>query len=374
MKLKHSISLLLCLSLLFLTITGCATSGADSGDHINHDDCDHTREFLVFESALATFAPDTVMATTAAGALTWADLFIFLHRTVSNLLHSYGNSFDWNDGADTGSSLADLVMDYSTEEALSFLAYLYGFNSLGFSLSADDLRELTEELDELVEMYGGMDELEHSLRENGGFYNFELFEKLYKIEYTIGFLINELYGENASAFPDDRAAAYAEDNGYMMAMHILRLKIEGDNTPFEESEEILAQLELHRDSNDLYNVFFSLMNEHSEDGGLHSNPYGYLFLFHEMVEPFSIASASLKEGEMSGIVETVYGYHIILRVPIDYDDIPFGFANAGIYRTLRQAAALEEFDLLMTSWLEALNVEFTSEYNSIDLAAIFNFE
>jgi len=287
-------------------------------------------------------------------------------------MHSFGDEFNWNEGTGDSPSLSELVLDYSTDDALSFLAYTYGSNSIGFSLNDDQLKEFSQDLNELIEIYGGRDELEFSLRENGGFYNLGVFEKLYKIEYTIGFLVSELYGDEASAFPDESVAVHAAEGGFMMAMHILRLKIEGDDTPFEESEEILAELDKHRDSDDLQDVFFALMNEHSEDyGGLSSSPNGYLFQFTDMVEPFSIATAALEVGQMSGIVETVYGYHIILRIPIDYDAIPSSFSREGIMRTLRQAAALVDFDSLMQDWLAALNVEFTSEYRSIDLAEIF---
>ena len=390
MKSKRSICILLCLSLLLVTFTGCASrndnpfhdddpaqtppgsSGAAPGDHDHGDDCDHPLG-IDFEAAISAFPPDTVMFSSAAGTITWAELFVFLFRTVSNIYYSYGGEFDWSDEFYGDISLSRFVLEYSTDEASSFLAFAYGIDANNFSLSNDLLSEFTNDLNELIDAYGGREELTLSLRENAGFYSLEVFEKLYKLEYTAHHLLNYLYGEEFSSFPDELVAKYAEENGYMMAMHILRLKIDGDDTPLAESEEILAELNNHRDSDDLHDVFFDLMNLHSEDGGLASSPNGYLFQFSDMVEPFSAAAASLEIGQMSDIVETVYGYHIILKIPIDYDAIPTGFAWEGIHQTLRQAAAYADFDKQMLSWLDSLKITFTAEFDSIDLAAIFKF-
>ena len=58
--------------------------------------------------------------------------------------------------------------------------------------------------------------------------------------------------------------------------------------------------------------FASLAKEYSDDPGSASNggDLGY-FGKGQMVQPFEEAAFSLKPGEISGIVESDYGYHII---------------------------------------------------------------
>ena len=43
-----------------------------------------------------------------------------------------------------------------------------------------------------------------------------------------------------------------------------------------------------------------------------------------MVKPFGDAVAALKPGEISQLVETEFGYHIIQRLPYDEVKGPFG--------------------------------------------------
>jgi parvulin-like peptidyl-prolyl isomerase len=58
------------------------------------------------------------------------------------------------------------------------------------------------------------------------------------------------------------------------------------------------------------------MTANTEDPGVASYPDGYLFQSGEMVAEFEDATAALEIGQVSGIVETTYGYHIIYRIPI----------------------------------------------------------
>jgi len=384
MQRKITFASILFIFILMLSLTGCDSSDSEDSEavaetppdaphteeHLHDDDCDHN-DF--FSDALASFPPETIMLESDMFSITWAELYVFLFRTVSELFLSYGAVPDWAESVGPDKNMADAVLEYATNELLSMYSFMYGAASLNFSLSDDDLNVFNSDLDSLFEMYGSKEELEEALRENAGFYNFDVFESMFKVEFTTGVLINKLYGDNFSSFPDEYVAGYALQNDYMMAMHILRLKTDDDDdAPLKEIEDILVQLNDFTNNEGLTDFFHTMMIEHSEDyGGMQSFPDGYLFQHTDMVGPFSDACAALEPGQISDIVESVYGYHIILRLPIDYDTVPIAVSNEGYTYSLRQLAALYDFDSLHQGWLNALDITYTPEYESIDLSTVF---
>lgn len=141
--------------------------------------------------------------------------------------------------------------------------------------------------------------------------------------------LRELYfGENSGHYPTDAEVnAYLEESGQYRAKHILLATIDLDTRePLDEeavaqkkalADELLSQL---RTAQDPIVLFDQLMNEYSEDSGLAANPDGYTTRKGEMVAPFENAALALKSGEISDVVESDFGYHIILRLPMDPDD------------------------------------------------------
>ncbi len=107
---------------------------------------------------------------------------------------------------------------------------------------------------------------------------------------------------------------------YYKAQHILVLTTDDAGNPVENVEEKKAYAEqiLQRVNNG--EDFTTLANELSEDPGQETNPDGYVFTENEMVKEFEDSVKSLEVGTVSGIVETSYGYHIIKRVPLSYEN------------------------------------------------------
>jgi parvulin-like peptidyl-prolyl isomerase len=110
---------------------------------------------------------------------------------------------------------------------------------------------------------------------------------------------------------EERQAYYDENPDYwvrpmtMQASHILLLDSEHTQERLAEIEAILERINNGED-------FAVLAMEYSEDEGSAANG-GDLGSFSqgEMVAPFEEAAMALEIGEVSGIVETDYGYHII---------------------------------------------------------------
>ena len=389
-KFRRSLTMILCAAMLFALFTGCSDSDTEKPDEdidgtptengpeqdlYEDDPYGSDTNNIDFDTAIAAFPPETIMIKSGDLTLTWAEMYFFLFRSVANFIQTFQSSFDWSEELDDGTTLADLALKLSTEEALTFIVYAYGAKALDITVSDDDLEMLNADIESMLSSYDSKEDFEKALRNNSGFYNFEVFERLLKIEYTVGLIINDLYGDDADSFPDERVDDYVIRNEYMMAKHILRLKTEDDDeTPLKESEEILKQLKSRVKDDDFLDFFDELMQENSEDPGSQAFPQGYLFQPAEMVAPFSEATVSLEFGELSDIVESEYGFHIILRLPVDYDDIPYSLANSGQYNTLRQLAAIEDFDSIMQGWRDELSVEYTPEYRSINVADIFAWQ
>ena len=144
----------------------------------------------------------------------------------------------------------------------------------------------------------------------------ELFERpsIFALE-NEKFLVLNVYANTVSdaILVDEEEIADYYANNFVTAKHILVLseggKSASDKEAKAEAERILKQLKSGKD-------FDELMNAYSEDTGLQIAPDGYTFTTGEMVKEFEDAAFSLDENEISDVVKTSYGYHIVKRLPL----------------------------------------------------------
>ncbi len=134
------------------------------------------------------------------------------------------------------------------------------------------------------------------------------------------------------------------ESEFVAAKHILLITEDKDKeTVKKQAEDLLARINKGED-------FDKLMKEYSEDPGLLDYPDGYTFSRGEMVEEFEAAAFALKEGQVSELVETDYGYHIIKRLPLepleDIDEFRGTFAFAYMQSIMDQAEVTKNQELI----------------------------
>jgi peptidyl-prolyl cis-trans isomerase C len=173
-------------------------------------------------------------------------------------------------------------------------------------------------------------------------------------EMGTGLAVEELIARHAPTqeVTDSEVRAYYDDNtarfqqpDRVQASHIL-IKVEADDSEAtkalarKEAEEVLAQLHQGAD-------FAEMAREHSACPSSQNGGDLGFFQRGQMVKPFEDAAFAMDVGEISGIVETQFGYHIIkVTGREDGRTIPFDEAKDNIRAMLdgqRKQAAMKTY-------------------------------
>ncbi|MBQ4111127.1 MAG: peptidylprolyl isomerase [Clostridia bacterium] len=160
---------------------------------------------------------------------------------------------------------------------------------------------------------------------------------------------------------------YTKD--YMATKHILISTVDQETqAPLAEdqvaekkktAEDLLAQIKGGAD-------FDALMNQYTEDPGTESYPNGYVFTTGEMVPEFEEATKNLTVGQVSDLVETSYGYHIIKRVEINTDEQSQEYQQA--YQNIYPRLVNEKATELVEQWRKDFSItEDKTEIDAISL-------
>lgn len=342
-----------------------------------------------------SFPADMVVATVNGEEVTWMEYYYWLRyysMYVQQLAEQYGitlASWDANDLSGDNTN-AEVVIMNAQANLIQDHAVRTGTAALGVTITPEDQAELDAIFDQNADAVTGNGDGEVTDEERLAFEGYlaaELFvDKAFFNQFNAVSLLGQRgfeteYGANGANLPDADTMAFAEDNDLLAAKHILFLTV--DNATREAltdeeiaakralAEEVYARLEAVKDDPEkLAPLFDELMAEYTEDTGYAAYPDGYVFGAGEMVQAFEDAVRGLSVGELSGIVESEYGYHIILRIPVD-PDASVGTDANGNDVSLRYAAATQQYNAEVAAWTESADVVWSEGFETPDLNAIF---
>ena len=333
--LAAALALVMCLS----AFTGCgggsSSSSSSSGSSSSSASSSSASQVQpmdltgVTDPYLATsgLAGDTVVARVGEADITAAELLYWINYGTELTLSQYGSymtELPWDDDLGNGMTLADQMKKSALEAAALYALLPTLAQQEGLSVTQDTLDQLDSQHKQAVESLGTEQLAEHSF-----WYQMITWDLLSLLSTRADLhlqLQNLYFGEGSEDYPTDaEVLAYAQDElGIYRAKHILLATVDTETRePLDEAtiaekkataEDLLAQL---RAAEDPVALFDELMNEYSEDPGRETYPTGYTFTTGSMVQEFEDAAYALSEGEVSEVVESSFGYHILLRLPLD---------------------------------------------------------
>ena len=268
----------------------------------------------------------------------------------------------WDAAFMDGLTLSEYARQDAQKNLLFYAAIESKAKELGIELTEDDKAGLEAEFADTVESMGGQEAFEENLEMMG--ISRESFDRISGDAKLVEKMAALTMEEGSALYvPPEEYASYAD--------HILLATTTttdtGTSEPVSEEEiaekyataqDLLAQLQA---AEDVEALFDQLADEYSEDPG-RAEEKGYLVTANSnFVEEFLNAALSMQPGEISDIVESTYGYHILYR------------RNLTDMLTSEDFAGLAE-DYLYTrleSEMDQLTMESTDEINAVDAGKFY---
>ena len=332
-------------------------------------------------------APDRILFT-ANGAEVTEDFFrYFVYYYKTELESVYGVITDWNAELQDGMTYWEYVKHMAEEWFLYAGAVRAQLIRLGIEITEEDLSAVEENWTALCENYGGEEAAITALEESHC--SKEMYKYIVETNVLTEKCFAHMYGLDGSKVSDEDCADKTAEDGYYMTKHILILTSKTDeagNTvalteeektdALKKAESIVTLLDQCAPE-EVESRFDELMYSFTEDPGIAAFPDGYLFQEGDMVDEYFNGTTALEIGEYSGVVESSHGYHIILRLPVNYDVVPMShsdYLNYGYdYYTLRYIVAEEMFQANLNSWIDLVEVSYEEAYDNIDMETFLAF-
>lgn len=351
-----------------LMLTGCTAKEEKTGDKGDGGD--------IVAQTLGVARDTTIL--TIDGVELDAERYLFwLVNSIETQKYYGGLATDeaWEEDYQ-GQTMAQAVKADALETAKLYQVVENKALEQGVGLTQEEEEEIASQLGQLVEQAGG--EEAFKLQLDGVAISKEGFTALNRVSYLNQGLKEKLTQAGELTVSQEELGEFETQGGYYAAKHILisTRKIKEDGSGYEDfsDEEKAAALEK---ANGLYEqimaapeesreeTFDALMKEHSEDGrdqetGELYYPQGYTCVEPgRMVSQFEQGAQALELGGVSEPVQTDYGYHIILRIPVDQEELR-GICNEDY-----------KLSLMTQEWVEQAEVTTTKLYDELDPKAFY---
>ena len=338
----------------------------------------------------AAYEPDMVVAVCDGQDITWREYYYWLNYYAGYIDYMTAMGSPWSgwDGHDYDltATNAQLVVSSAADSMLQLHAVYALAREEDMALDDADLQAIQDTYDNAADSYGDQngqcsqqeaDDYAAYLEEQ--FVDRALFDFITGADILADKLFTALYGQDGADMPDEDVLAWADSQGVMACKHILLMTVDqATGQPLED--EVLAEKQaraealyqqlaaVEDDPEALEALFDELMNANSEDTGLAAYPDGYIFTPGVMVQEFESTTQSLEEYGLAQPVQSSYGWHIILRLPVDPDGT---CTSASGGAPLRASAANAAFAARLSAAAEQCAVQWTEGMDQPDLSLIF---
>lgn len=374
---KKLIALLLAMIMCFTMFAGCSKDVT----------ADETGPAVIdYAATFAKYDPDTVVMTINGDDVTWSEFFYMLYSSLYQIQYYIGDIY-WDQECVSGSGMT--FEEYTMQMTTTMLKQLHAIEKkakeLNLTLSDEDYALIEETIESVKLQNCGEDATDEDFK-NFLLENVYLTEDVYRfinensLMYDMVFV--ETIGAEGEKVTEAEIQAYIESVPYVTAKHILLMTVDqetGEALSEEEiaqaketAEQLLEQLQAIDKQDQLVETFDKLMHEYNQDPGMAAFPDGYTFTTNEMYAVFEEAAFALEEYEISGIVESEAGYHILMRLPTTGESIvDLDYTTYSYYSVLAYAAT-DIYSQRLTQWMEECEISWSDEFKDITAEKLFS--
>lgn len=245
------------------------------------------------------------------------------------------------------------------ESVISALKGVYASLSLcrdhGISMNDTAVQEYVDQyVIDTIDEYGGRDKYLKALAsKNMNDSSFRFFMGVDKCE-------SELYNvltTGLGIIPDDKDSVMAYLNSDKV-IRVVQVLIQNDEDDSIDANRALAEEVQSKAKSGV--DFNTLIKDYSEDFLMRTD--GYYLNHLDMIEEFENAAYKLAVNEVSGVVETHIGFHIIKRLPKEpsyitenYEDLKLAYLNSAFYTIIEEKR--EGLSYSTTEFYKTLNIK-----------------